>query len=99
MIPDYLLEKMEPVLKWDTESNSKVLNIHYIDETLVLECIKKQRHRNLDESGKELPDHYQNVHILETTKGFFLVYGCERRGTGSFKTLEEASGWFLNQGR
>jgi hypothetical protein len=48
--------------------------------------------------------YYAKVRVVHVEEGFILVYGDEddatvTSGTGPFKTLKEASSWFLNGGR
>jgi len=77
---------------------NKIIEVYLINETKVKQSIKKQRRRNPDGSIGYYRD-YQDVHIVQKSTGFELLYGCRRKGTGPFKTLEKAESWFLNQGR
>lgn len=48
--------------------------------------------------------YYAKVRVVHVPRGFVLVYGDDddatvTSGTGPFKTLKEASAWFLNGGR
>lgn len=65
----------------------------------------KDAHERYEERVYEELAYYAQVRVVMIgPKRFILVYGDEdnatiTRGTGPFKTPEQASGWFLNQGR
>jgi len=95
ILGDHSVEIILPEIPEPKIDPNVIIEAYLIDDTEVQECVKNQRCRNPDGG----PDHYQNVHIIEKSTGFELVYGCENTGTGPFKSLEKAKNWFLNQGR
>ena len=61
--------------------------------------LNKDQDKKIDEWIARERDYYSGVSVIRTHVGYLLIYEEGGLGTGPFKTLADASGWFFKGGR